>query len=53
MAVSTFAIISVAGMFIGVAANFSPFLSRMVSASLFSGRQVNEPVCLVKVGCRG
>ena len=34
MAVSTFAIISVAGMFIGVAANFSPFLSRVVSASL-------------------
>ena len=34
MAVSTFAIISVAGMLIGVAAKFSPFLSRVVSASL-------------------
>jgi len=35
MAVSTFAIISVAGMLVGVtAAKFSPFLSRVVSASL-------------------
>ena len=34
MAVSTFAIISVAGMLVGVTAKFSPFLSRVVSASL-------------------
>ena len=34
MAVSTLAIISVAGMLVGVTAKFSPLLSRVVSASL-------------------
>ena len=34
MAVSTFAIISVARMLVGVTAKFSPFFSRVVSASL-------------------
>ena len=34
MAVSTFAIISLARMLVGVTAKFSPFLSRVVSASL-------------------
>ena len=34
MAVSTFAIISVARMLVGVTAKFSPFFSRVLSASL-------------------
>ena len=34
MAVSTFAIISVARMLVGVTAKFSPFFSRVVSATL-------------------
>ena len=34
MAVSTFAIISVAGMLVGVTTKFGPFLNRMDSASL-------------------
>ena len=42
MAVSTLAIISVAGMFIGVTAKFSLFLSRAISASLIETWKINQ-----------
>ena len=46
MAVSTFAITSVARMLVGVTAKFNPFSSRVVfCVAECSGRQVNEPVC--------